>query len=69
MGWFSKKHDEDDYTRGYEAAKELTDMLEEMPSDEEIEAQWDAVESGHSKEYVAGYAEYFLEDRPWWKVW
>lgn len=58
-----------DWDKGYDAANELVEVLVEQDhdiTDEEARAQWDAVESGHSDEYVRGYTDYF---KPWWHFW
>jgi len=73
LGWIfnsSSDEEEDDYSRGYNAANEFLDVLDHDLSDEEANAQWDAVESGHSQEYSYGYYRAFDDNsKPWWKLW
>lgn len=56
MFGLGKKQDSSDYSAGYNAGEEFLDLADHYLSDEEANAQWDAVESGHSKEYVQGFA-------------
>lgn len=67
LNW-GKPSSSSDYESGYNAAGEFLDLISDHNlTDEEANAQWDAVESGHSEEYVQGYVDYF--DKPWWKFW
>jgi hypothetical protein len=60
----------DDYQTGYDAGWEFIDLVDHDLSDNEANAQWDCVESGHTEDYITGYAD-AVEDRatPWWKIW
>lgn len=65
------KKKEDTSSRGYHAAKEFVEIVDDTVSDEQLQAHWTAVESGHSTEYVEGYEQFFEDglSRPWWKLW
>lgn len=74
MFGFGKKSQEhsDDYARGYDAAGEFLDLtLDHDLTDEEANAQWDAVEDGHSQEYVEGYKDkiFYEAEKPRWRRW
>jgi hypothetical protein len=72
-GWLfgNSSNSEDEYGNGYHAAHEFADIVDCDMTDEQITAHWNAVESGHSEQYVEGYEQGVYEEatRPWWKVW
>jgi hypothetical protein len=46
------------YDAGYSAGNEFLDLTEDRYlTDEEANAQWNAVESNHDSDYVRGYAD------------
>lgn len=70
MFGFGKRQD-DEYTRGYEASHEFSELVDDSVTDEQLRQQWNIVETNHSPEYVEGYEQYVRDelDRPWWKLW
>ncbi len=67
MGFVKWLVGKDEWDNGYDAANEFMEIVGDQElSDDEINAHWQAVESGHNEEYVQGYADYF---KPWWKLW
>ncbi len=46
------------YRDGYNAGEEFLDLVDDREiTQEEANAQWDAVESGHSEDYTRGFAD------------
>jgi hypothetical protein len=71
LSWGNSAYDEpSEYDRGYDAADEFLDLVDEDITDEQARAHWGAVEAHHSEEYITGYAECIMDNaQPWWKFW